>query len=107
MMCCPFHGEPVQAEFLFRHKAPFVQKVGSVLEMDAVKLGFPFRGIGFGAEFTQFELRFLVAGVEPVFLRGKGLIFGIQLFEVRQRPSNPFPLQQLQHLSLPLSDTVR
>ena len=39
-----------------------------------------------GAEFTQFDLRFLVAGVEPVFLRGKGLIFGIQLFEVRQRP---------------------
>ena len=34
-----------------------------------------------GAEFTQFDLRFLVAGVEPVFLRGKGLIFGIQLFE--------------------------
>ena len=26
-----FHGEPVQAEFLFRHKAPFIQKVGSVL----------------------------------------------------------------------------
>ena len=39
-----------------------------------------------GAEFTQFDLRFLVAGVEPVFLRGKGLIFGIQLFEVRQCP---------------------
>ena len=39
-----------------------------------------------GAEFTQFDLRFLVAGVEPVFLRGKGLVFGIQLFEVRQRP---------------------
>ena len=39
-----------------------------------------------GAEFTQFDLRFLVAGVEPVFLRGKGLVFGIQFFEVRQRP---------------------
>ena len=39
-----------------------------------------------GAEFTQFDLRFLVAGVEPVFLREKGLIFGIQLFEVRQCP---------------------
>ena len=39
-----------------------------------------------GAEFTQFDLRFLVAGIEPVFLRGKGLIFGIQLFEVRQCP---------------------
>ena len=36
-----------------------------------------------GAEFTQFDLRFLVAGVEPVFLRGKGLVFGIQCFEVR------------------------
>ena len=42
-----FHGEPVQAEFLFRHKAPLVQKVGSVLEMDAVKLGFPFGGYRF------------------------------------------------------------
>lgn len=39
-----------------------------------------------GAEFMQFDLRFLVAGVETVFLRGKGLIFGIQLFEVRQCP---------------------
>ena len=39
-----------------------------------------------GAEFTQFDLRFLVAGIEPVFLRGKGLVFGIQPFEVRQRP---------------------
>ena len=39
-----------------------------------------------GAEFTQFDLRFLVTGVETVFLRGKGLIFGIQLFEVRQSP---------------------
>ena len=39
-----------------------------------------------GAEFTQFDLRFLVTGVETVFLRGKGLIFGIQLFEVRQCP---------------------
>ena len=39
-----------------------------------------------GAEFTQFDLRFLVAGVETVFLRGKGLVFGIQLLEVRQCP---------------------
>ena len=39
-----------------------------------------------GAEFTQFDLRFLVAGVEPVFLRGKGPVFGIQLFEVWQCP---------------------
>ena len=39
-----------------------------------------------GAEFTQFDLRFLVAGVGPVFLRGKGLVFDIQLFEVRQSP---------------------
>ena len=30
-----------------------------------------------GAEFTQLDLRFLVAGVEPVFLRGKGLVFGM------------------------------
>ncbi len=29
---------------------------------------------------------FLVRGVEPVFLRGQGCVFGIQLLEVRQRP---------------------
>ena len=57
-----FHGEPVQAEFLFRHKAPFVQKVGSVLEMDAVKLGFPFRGIGFDTECVQ-NLFFLLGKI--------------------------------------------
>ena len=57
-----FHGEPVQAEFLFRHKAPLVQKVGSVLEMDAVKLGFPFGGIGFDAECVQ-NLLFLLGKV--------------------------------------------
>ena len=57
-----FHGEPVQAEFLFRHKASFIQKVGSVLEMDAVKLGFPFRGIGFDAECVQ-NLFFLLGKV--------------------------------------------
>lgn len=45
-----------------------------------------FRVLLCGAEFTQFDLRFLVAGVETIFLRGKGLVFGIQLFEVRQSP---------------------
>ena len=59
-----FHGEPVQAEFLFRHKAPLVQKVGSVLEMDAVKLGFPFRGIGFDTECVQNLLLLLGKVVE-------------------------------------------
>ena len=39
-----------------------------------------------GAEFTQFDLRFLVTDIEPVFLRGQECVFGIQLFEVRQRP---------------------
>ena len=59
-----FHGEPVQAEFLFRHKSPLVQKVGSVLEMDAVKLGFPFRGIGFDTECVQNLLLLLGKVVE-------------------------------------------
>ena len=59
-----FHGKPVQAEFLFRYKAPLVQKVGSVLEMDAVKLGFPFRGIGFDTKCVQNLLLLLGKVVE-------------------------------------------
>ena len=59
-----FHGEPVQAEFLLRHKAPFIQKVSPVLEMDAVKLGFPFRGIGFDTECVQNLLLLLGKVVE-------------------------------------------
>ena len=59
-----FHGEPVQAEFLFRHKSPLVQKVSPILEMDAVKLGFPFGGIGFDTECVQNLLLLLGKVVE-------------------------------------------